>query len=146
MCTSIRTRLRFFRSIFCSRRPLPQPSLPSQPNLRSFFPMSTQSPPLTRKSTTGPSQGVHLFFSLSLQTDRWRALGRLYPPSRWLKFHPLRLPSFWDTIGHVCTRNHIFFRTTFCRIISCELYFGLCSTLLDPIVLLSIQPFLDSPG
>ena len=78
--------------------------------------------------------------------DRWRARGRLYPPSRWLKLLPLRLPSFWDMIGLVCARNHIFFRTTFCRIILRELYFGLCSTLLDPIVLLSIQPFRDSPG
>jgi hypothetical protein len=58
--TSIRTRLRFFRSIFCSRRPLPQHSFPFVPNLPSLFPMSTQSPPLTRKSTTGPSQGVRL--------------------------------------------------------------------------------------
>src|SRR6266567_2019311 len=58
--TSIRTRLRFFRSIFCSRRPLPQHSLPFLPNLPSLFPMSTQSPPLARKSTTGSLQGVHL--------------------------------------------------------------------------------------
>jgi hypothetical protein len=39
---------------------VPSRSIPFLPKLPSLFPMSTQSPPLTRKSTTGSSQGVHL--------------------------------------------------------------------------------------
>jgi hypothetical protein len=47
---------------------------------------------------------------LSLQTDRYGVHQRSYPPSRWLKFHPLRLPRFWGAFGLVCafTPYHLF--------------------------------------
>ncbi len=111
MYTSIRTRLRFFRSIFCSRRPLPQHSLSFLPNLPSLFPMSTQSPPLTRKSTTGPSQGVHPF---PLYHIEWidGAHGSVSPESL-ARISPSRLPSCWDTIGLVRTHTCLFFSDLF---------------------------------
>jgi hypothetical protein len=87
----------------------PPAAIPSHPpQLTQSLPMSTQSPPLTRKSTTGSSQGVYLSF---LYHFKWIDGARdcSYPPSRWLKLHPLRLPSFWGTIGLICTLNRILF-------------------------------------
>jgi hypothetical protein len=50
-----------------------------------------------------------------------------------LKFHPLRLPSFWGAIGLVCTLDLFFSTSFFYRIIFRELYPGLAFTLLNRI-------------
>ena len=85
--------------------------LPSIPNL-PLFPMSTQSPPLTRKTTTGSSQGVHLS---PLYHIEWidGAHGNVCPQSLWLEFHPLVLPMRWGAIGLVCTHGRFLFPDPF---------------------------------
>ncbi len=125
VCTSIRTRLRFFLSIFCSRRPLPQHSLPFLPILPTLFPMSTQSPPVARKSTTGSSQGVHISL---LYHIGWvdGAHGNVCVPRVSGSNSAFRLPCCWGTIGLVCTHSRSPFSNPFFRrIISRGMYSGL---------------------
>jgi hypothetical protein len=102
----------------------PQHSLPFRPNLPTLFPMSTQSPPLSRKSTTGPSQGVHLFFSLSHRMDRWRARGRLCPHTLWLEFHSFVLLVVGVRLSLYAPITALLSNQLFCHVISREMYLG----------------------
>ena len=102
----------------------PQHSLPFHPNLPTLFPMSTQSPPLSRKSTTGPSQGVHLFSSLSHRMDRWRARERLRPHSLWLEFHSFVLLVVGVRLSLYAPITALLSNQLLCHVISREMYPG----------------------
>jgi hypothetical protein len=104
------TPLLSFYLLLSTYPPAAFPSLP--PQLTLSLPMSTQSPPLTRKSTIGPSQGVHLS---PLYHIEWidGARKRLCPQRLRLEFHPLVFPVVGIRLGLYASIAAFFFPNLF---------------------------------
>ena len=120
----------------------PPAAFPSLPNLPSLFPMSTQSPPLTRKSATGSSQGVHLF---PIYYTEWidAAHGNVCVARVSGSNFTLSLSQLLGYDWVVCTHCHFLFSSL---IISLEMYAGMVISATHshapPFVLFTLSPII----
>ena len=144
MCTSIHVRLRFFGSIFCSRRPFPHSLLfPSTSTLRTLLPQCRRNRLLLAEN---PQMALHkvCVSHFSINYSGSIACGETLVSSHLVvQISPPRITIFSNT---VCVLDCIFF----CNLFFIMSFFSYTDSLQRSLnvctVLISVHILLSSPG